>query len=96
MTPIQDVLHRIRWDPGYGNARFELGYVDRVEGALVHVPFAPADFPTGEHFFVDVVAPDGSAHAVPLHRIREVWRDGVLVWHRAADDPAGRGAGARR
>ena len=82
MIPIQDLLHRIRWDPEYGNARFELGYWDRVERAIVRVPFAPSEFPSGEHFFVDVAAPDGSLHGVPLHRVRAVWRDGVLVWER--------------
>jgi uncharacterized protein (UPF0248 family) len=82
MIPIQDLLHRIRWDPEYGNARFELGYWDRVEQTIVRVPFVPSEFPSGEHFFVDVAASDGSLHGVPLHRVRAVWRDGVLVWER--------------
>jgi len=82
MIPIQDLLHRIRWDPEYGNARFELGYWDRVERTIVRVPFVASEFPSGEHFFVDVAAPDGSVHGVPLHRVRAVWRDGVLVWER--------------
>jgi uncharacterized protein (UPF0248 family) len=88
MMPIQDLLHRIRWDPAFGGARFELGYYDRVEGAVLRVPFATADFPPGEHFFVEIVAPDGSVHGVPLHRIRAVWRDGVLVWERRVDADA--------
>jgi len=32
------------------------------------------------HYFLDVVASDGVAHSVPLHRVRAVWRDGDLVW----------------
>jgi uncharacterized protein (UPF0248 family) len=27
---------------------------------------------------------DGSRHSVPYHRVREVWRDGELIWARKA------------
>jgi uncharacterized protein (UPF0248 family) len=39
MTPIQDVLHRIQWDPEFGNASFMIGYYDRLDDRIVRAPF---------------------------------------------------------
>jgi uncharacterized protein (UPF0248 family) len=32
---------------------------------------------------------DGVDHGIPFHRVREVWRDGTLIWqrHPAGDTP---------
>jgi hypothetical protein len=32
--------------------------------------------------FFDLVDEAGAAHSIPLHRVREVWRDGSLIWQR--------------
>ena len=82
MMPIQDLLNRIRWDRDFGQARFELGYYDRVEKTLIRVPLENVSFSEGEHFFLEVNAPDGAVHSVPQHRVRAVWRNGVLSWRR--------------
>jgi uncharacterized protein (UPF0248 family) len=82
MIPIQDLLHRIQWDPDFGKAELEIGYYDRVTRAVVRVPFRRVHFESGEHFAFEAVEDDGSVHTVPLHRVREVWRDGTLIWAR--------------
>lgn len=82
MIPIQDVLHRIQWDAQFGNASFTIGYFDRVEGQVLRVPFQQLVLTRGEHFSFDVVTEDGSTHMVPFHRVREVWRNGELIWQR--------------
>lgn len=82
MTPIQDLLHRIQWDPAFGRGEFELGYLDRLAHRIVRVPWQRVRLASGEHFALDVREEDGSQHMVPLHRVREVWRDGVLIWQR--------------
>lgn len=82
MIPIQDLLHRIQWDSEFRKAEFVIGYLDRVSGAVARVPFRRIRFPSGEHFAIEVVEDDGAVHDVPLHRVREVWRDGVLIWNR--------------
>ncbi len=87
MMPIQDLLHRIRWDPEFGKGEFEIGYEDRVAGRNVRVPFRRLNLEPGEHFAFDAVEDDGSTHMVPFHRIREVWRDGKLIWQRAPKGP---------
>ncbi len=82
MIPIQDLLHRIQWDAEFGGAAFEIGYVDRVVGATVRVPFGDVRVEHGQLVLLNAADEDGSHATIPLHRVREVWRDGRLVWQR--------------
>jgi uncharacterized protein (UPF0248 family) len=82
MTPIQDLLHRIRWDPEFGAAAFEVGYLDRVAGGVVRVPFADVRLESGNGLALETADSDGTVHTIPLHRVREVWRNGELIWQR--------------
>jgi uncharacterized protein (UPF0248 family) len=82
MTPIQDLLHRIRWDPAFGKASFEIAYLDKVAGELVRVPFAELHMDPGEPFGFELTGPHGETRFIPYHRVREVYRDGVLIWQR--------------
>ena len=82
MIPIQDLLHRIRWDPEFGRTTFVIGYFDRVQHSIVRVPLSQVQFEPGDRFAFTAVDPDGLVHEVPLHRIREVYRDGALIWQR--------------
>jgi uncharacterized protein (UPF0248 family) len=87
MIPIQDLLHRIRWDPAFGKGSFELGYDDHVAGRIVRVPLARVHLEAGERFAFEALEEDGSTHLVPFHRVRGVWRDGELIWQRAPRKP---------
>ncbi len=82
MIPIRSLLDRIRWDPEFGRGNFTLGYYDRVRHGLVQVPLARVQIDPGNHFSFVAVEDDGSAHDVPFHRVREVYRDGELIWQR--------------
>jgi uncharacterized protein (UPF0248 family) len=84
VVPIQDVLHRIQWDPAWRGRFFEIGYVDRVAGRILRVPFEGLRIGTGAHATLTVHGDDGTIVRIPLHRVREVWRDGALIWHRTA------------
>ena len=44
MIPIQDLLHRIQWDPEFAKGEFEVGYYDRVENRIVRVSFRRLHF----------------------------------------------------
>jgi uncharacterized protein (UPF0248 family) len=82
MIPIEDLLHRVQWDPGFAGAEVLVGYLDRVGHRIVRVRFDRIHLTRGDHFSFDAVEDDGSVHEVPLHRVREVWRDSVLIWQR--------------
>lgn len=84
MAPIHELLARIRWDPEFGRARFEVGYLDHQRKALVRVPFERMAFAEDHRSAFQAVEEDGSVHSIPFHRVRAVWRDGELIWSREA------------
>jgi len=84
MTPIHELLARVRWDPEFGAAQFVIGYYDRVTRAQVKVPLERIWFEPGAGFSFETAAEDGTRHTVPYHRVRNVWRNGELIWHRHA------------
>ncbi len=89
MIPIQDLLHRILWDADFAKGEFTIGYYDRIEDRIIRVPLKRAQLESRQHFCFDAIEDDGTVHTVPLHRVREVWRDGALIWHRKGPDKPG-------
>jgi uncharacterized protein (UPF0248 family) len=81
---IKALLDRVRWDPRFGNADFELGYWDRYAREVVRIPFTSV-LNGGEACGLSLVDPEGYVRQVPLHRVRRVWRNGVLIWSRDPD-----------
>ena len=84
MVPIHTLLARIRWDPHFGRGRWEIAYLDRARLGLVRVPLDEVRTQAHIGFVFDVVDEEGIAHSIPYHRVRQVWRDGKLVWSRLA------------
>jgi len=82
MVPIHELLNRIRWDRDFGRGRFEIGYYDRHHDALERVAFREIVFPTGEGQVFEVVDDSGEVRRIPFHRVREVARDGRVIWRR--------------
>jgi len=82
MVPIRDLLARIRWDPAFGRGRWEVGYLDRVQGTLVRVPLAEMHTDEANRFSFDVVDEEGVTRSIPFHRIRMAWHNGKVVWTR--------------
>lgn len=82
MQPIHELLERIRWDPEFGKGEFVIGYYDRVLGQVVRVALRDVQFEPGDHFFFQALDEAGECHAVPYHRVREVYHDGRLIWQR--------------
>ena len=82
MQPIQDLLNRIRWDREFSMGRFEIGYYDRVEDRIVKVALADIEFPEARHSSFRIAAEPEKAVSIPLHRVRKVWKNGVLIWER--------------
>ena len=85
MTPIRELLNRIRWDPEFRRANFEIGYLDRVLGVVILVPFREVEFTPHEQAF-KLTDAEGQTHQVPFHRVREVYQNGHCIWRRPAKD----------
>ncbi len=82
MIPIHQLLSRIRWDEEYGKSRFRIGYWDRVEGKVLRADMSDITWDAENPAFFDLVDEEGACHSIPFHRVREVWRDGILIWAR--------------
>ncbi len=82
MQPIHELLARIRWDEDFAKSRFVVGYWDRMQGKVLHVELGEIAWDAENPAFFDLIDEEGVAHAIPFHRVREVWRDGRLIWER--------------
>ncbi len=82
MIPLHELLSRIHWDPEFGRGEFRIGYLDHRQAGLVYVPLSDVRAEEGDHFSFEVTDEEGVAHNVPYHRVKEVWKDGALIWHR--------------
>ncbi len=82
MMPIHELLSRIRWDREFGSGNFEIGYYDRLENKIIRVPFSVLIFPGDRRDSVLIIEADGESRSLPLHRIKEVYRNRKLIWQR--------------
>ncbi|WJW76411.1 DUF504 domain-containing protein [Thiohalobacter sp. IOR34] len=82
MIPIHELLSRIRWDKEFARGEFKIGYYDRLADRIIQVPFTDLVFPKDDHFAFLIWDEDGEVHSIPYHRVREVYKDGRLIWHR--------------
>ncbi|MDT8385616.1 MAG: DUF504 domain-containing protein [Gammaproteobacteria bacterium] len=86
MIPIHELLNRIRWDADYGKADFVIGYYDRVAERIIQLPLTSIGFDAEDAFDFTFVDEEGQTHSIPLHRIRQVFRNGELVWERVGEN----------
>jgi uncharacterized protein (UPF0248 family) len=82
LIPLHELLSRIRWDSEFGRGEFRIGYLDHRCNELVHVPLQAAQPAPESHFCFNVADEEGVMHSVPYHRVKEVWKDGALIWRR--------------
>ena len=84
MQPIHELLARIRHDREFGSRQFEIGYHDRIEGTIHRVALKEIVFPPDERRTFELVDETGRQRRIPFHRVREVRRDGQIIWRRPA------------
>lgn len=82
MTPIHELLNRIRWDKGFGRGKFEIGIFDRKDGTIHRVSFQQIVFSRAERRTFELTDESGQVQRIPFHRVREVYKDGQLIWQR--------------
>ena len=59
-----------------------MGYYDRTEDRIIMVPLKELTFPKESPSTFELMDPEGQAHCVPFHRVREVYRNAQRIWHR--------------
>jgi len=82
MIPIHEILNRICWDREFGKGSFEIGYYDRMERKIMRVSFGKVLFENGNHATFQLMDVNGELQTIPFHRVREVYKDGNLIWSR--------------
>ena len=82
MQPIHELLNRIHWDPEFAKGKFELCFLDRIESQLIRLPLDDITFLSGDHYFFHYLDDEGDEHSVPFHRIKTVYKNGEVIWHR--------------
>ena len=79
MISIKDLLSRIRWDKNLNSEDYALYYFDRISKTLKKIRYS--DIERVEGNFI-IIKQQGKETRVPLHRIRRVEEEGVIVWQR--------------
>jgi uncharacterized protein (UPF0248 family) len=82
MKPLHELLNRIRWDREFGDAALAIGYYDRVARKIVVIPLARAEYEHAEDEEFVLTTEEGRKVSIPFHRVRQVFRDGELIWSR--------------
>jgi uncharacterized protein (UPF0248 family) len=88
MQPLQELLHRIQWDLEFGKGEFALGYYDRVVHEEKIVPFVSISLDPQRPTTFSFHDENGIVNHIPLHRVRTVYKDSVVIWQRPG--PPGR------
>ena len=83
MIPIHQLLSRITWDKEFGAGNFSLGYYDRLEDRIIRVSFGAIIAGGEKHNPLEIMDSEGECHTIPLHRVREVYKNGELIWQRS-------------
>ena len=78
MISINDLLNKIKWDEREHPEDYMLYYYDRVEDTLKEIPLTRVEIEEG--FMKTRI--NGKDVSIPLHRIKEVKKQGKLVWKR--------------
>lgn len=82
MIPLHELLSRIRWDPEFGRGLFRLGYLDHARHGLVYLDLNEAQAVSDSPSCFEVTDDEGNTHSIPYHRVKEVWKNGELIWRR--------------
>ncbi|MBI1969749.1 DUF504 domain-containing protein [Candidatus Woesearchaeota archaeon] len=79
MKPIQDIVNRILHDASLQKEEYVLFYYDRIEKVLKEIPATSIKKLEGTFLILHL---EGEEVEIPLHRIREVRKEGKLIWKR--------------
>ena len=79
MQYILDLLNKIKWDKKESPEDYEIAYFDRISNKKENLKYDEIKKIDGG--FIIVEKEDKEVN-IPLHRIREVKKKGVVIWKR--------------
>ncbi|HLC19882.1 MAG TPA: DUF504 domain-containing protein [Candidatus Nanoarchaeia archaeon] len=83
MMPIHELISKIKWDPNEKPADYFLSYYDRILKSLIEFRFD--DIASIEDSFIQLYKED-KLLSIPFHRIKQIKKDGKIVWERKVDE----------
>ena len=78
MQPIKDLLNKIKWDKRENPEQYTIFYFDRIEKTLIGIPYTKIKRLEGSFMVLD----NEEESNIPLHRIRKVMKNNIVVWER--------------
>lgn len=78
MQPIHELLNKIKWDKREDPEQYSIFYFDRILRKLIKIPYDKIKRIEGSFMILD----NREESNIPLHRIKKVVKDSVVVWER--------------
>ena len=78
MIPIQDLLNKIKWDKRENSKQYAIFYFDRIKKTLIKIPYTKIKRIDGSFIVLD----NEEESNIPLHRVKRVMKNVVVVWER--------------
>lgn len=78
MITIKDLLNKIKWDKREKPENYDIFYFDRILKKLIKIPYTKIKRLEGSFMVLDNI--EGTN--IPLHRIKKVTKNDVIVWER--------------
>ena len=78
MQPIHELLNKIKWDKRENPNEYSIFYFDRILKKLIKIPYNKIKRVEGIFMVLD----NEDESNVPLHRIKKVTRNNIIVWQR--------------
>ena len=79
MIPIKSLLNKIKWDKRENPEEYSIYYYDRISKKLIKINYI--DIKRFEGTFI-IVERNNEEVNIPMHRIREVKKNNIVVWMR--------------
>ena len=78
MQTISDLLNKIKWDKREAPEQYSIFYYDRILKKLIEIPYKKIK--RIEKIFM--VLNNEEESNIPLHRIKKVKKNDIIVWER--------------
>jgi uncharacterized protein (UPF0248 family) len=78
MLPIHHLLNKIKWDKRENPGEYSIFYLDRILNGLMQIPYTKIKKLEGSFMVLNNIDKTN----IPLHRIKKVMKNNIIVWER--------------